>query len=52
MAKYQMPSVYEIEKGLVLNKTYPKENVDMVRTYEMEDDDVAVVTYPKAGMDS
>ena len=41
---------YEYEKDYILNaKTFPRESVDRVKTFEMREDDVAVVTYPKAG---
>ena len=45
------PFSYEYRKDLVLHeKVYPREKIERVKNLKMEEGDVVVVTYLKAGM--
>lgn len=51
MSLHVLPEEYEYEEGMILPGSYfPRENMDHVKTFNMVEGDVAVVTYPKAGM--
>ena len=45
-----MSGVYECEDGVYLDeRRHPRKNVDGVKSFEMDEGDVVVVSYPRAG---
>ena len=43
------PGQYTYE-GMTMMKIFPAESLDKIKVFDYRDDDIFVVTYPKAGM--
>ena len=48
-AEFSAPGEYTYE-GMTMIKAFPAESLDKIKVFDYRDDDIFVVTYPKAGM--